>query len=110
MPTTKHSGNKASRGRRASSRQESEPQVMAGDGETRLTEDERRRMVAEAAYYRAMQRGFAAGGEVDDWLAAEREINEQFAAAGNRVMTRKGAPIRPKGKPEGVGAASRSVQ
>ena len=34
----------------------------------------RRRRVAEAAYYRAQRRGFAPGGEVDDWLEAEREI------------------------------------
>ena len=34
----------------------------------------RRRRVAEAAYYRAQQRGFAPGGEVDDWLEAEKEI------------------------------------
>ena len=45
------------------------------NSETRLSDDERRRMVAEAAYYRAEQRGFSAGGEVDDWLAAEREIS-----------------------------------
>lgn len=34
----------------------------------------RQRMIAEAAYYHAMQRGFAAGGELEDWLAAEVEI------------------------------------
>jgi hypothetical protein len=34
----------------------------------------RRRRVAEAAYYRAQRRGFSPGGEVDDWLEAEREI------------------------------------
>ncbi|HJQ62519.1 MAG TPA: DUF2934 domain-containing protein [Burkholderiales bacterium] len=37
-------------------------------------------MIAEAAYYRAQQRGFSAGGEVDDWLAAEREVAQQFQA------------------------------
>ena len=35
---------------------------------------ERRRKVAEAAYYRAERRGFAPGGEDTDWLAAEHEI------------------------------------
>jgi hypothetical protein len=35
----------------------------------------RRAMIAEAAYFRAERRGFAAGGEVDDWLAAETEID-----------------------------------
>ncbi len=32
------------------------------------------KMTADAAYYRALQRGFAAGCELDDWLAAEQEI------------------------------------
>lgn len=31
--------------------------------------------IAEAAYRRAEQRGFAPGGELDDWLAAEREFD-----------------------------------
>jgi hypothetical protein len=31
-------------------------------------------MVAEAAYYRADHRGFAAGYELCDWLEAEKEI------------------------------------
>lgn len=36
--------------------------------------EERWQMIATAAYYRAQQRGFAPGGELDDWLAAEAEI------------------------------------
>ena len=36
---------------------------------------ERQRMIAEAAYFRAMQRGFNGGDPLDDWLAAEREIS-----------------------------------
>ena len=27
-----------------------------------------------AAYYRAERRGFAPGGEVEDWIEAEREV------------------------------------
>lgn len=34
----------------------------------------RRRRIAEAAYYRAVDRGFASGYEWDDWLAAEAEL------------------------------------
>lgn len=30
--------------------------------------------VREAAYYRALQRGFAPGLELEDWLAAEHEV------------------------------------
>lgn len=47
-----------------------------GGGADRLiSADERRRMIAEAAYFRALRRGFAAGNPVDDWLTAEREIS-----------------------------------
>jgi hypothetical protein len=31
-------------------------------------------MTAEAAYYRAERRGFEPGHELDDWIAAEGEI------------------------------------
>ena len=34
-------------------------------------------LVAEKAYYRALARGFAPGHELEDWLAAEAEVNEQ---------------------------------
>jgi hypothetical protein len=30
--------------------------------------------IAEAAYYRALARGFEPGQEMEDWLAAEREL------------------------------------
>ena len=36
---------------------------------------ERGRMIAEAAYYRAQKRGFAPGADLEDWFAAEREID-----------------------------------
>jgi hypothetical protein len=35
---------------------------------------ERQRMISEAAYYRFMRRGYAHGGDLDDWLAAEAEL------------------------------------
>lgn len=38
---------------------------------------DRRRKVAEAAYYRAERRGFAPGAEDSDWLEAEHEIGWQ---------------------------------
>lgn len=31
-------------------------------------------MIAKAAYFKAMQRNFVAGHEMDDWLAAEADI------------------------------------
>jgi hypothetical protein len=45
-----------------------------------VTADDRRQMIAEAAYLRAEKRGFAPGGEVEDWLAAETEVDALLAA------------------------------
>jgi len=44
-----------------------------------FTESERRHaMIADAAYFRAAARGFAAGHETEDWLDAEREIDDRL--------------------------------
>ena len=40
-----------------------------------MDNDERHRKVAEAAYYRAQQRGFSGSSELEDWLEAEREFD-----------------------------------
>lgn len=40
-----------------------------------ISPDLRQQMIAEAAYLRAEQRGFGAGDPLDDWLAAEREVD-----------------------------------
>jgi|KBSSwiStaDraftv2_1062776.scaffolds.fasta_scaffold1330898_2 hypothetical protein len=44
-------------------------------GDPRLSPEERHRLIAEAAYFRASRRGFDGGAEVEDWLAAEAEID-----------------------------------
>jgi hypothetical protein len=38
----------------------------------------RRQMVAAEAYFRAERRGFAAGQEVEDWIAAESMVDSRF--------------------------------
>jgi hypothetical protein len=43
---------------------------------TAVSEEERRRLIAEVAYMRAQARGFKGGDPMDDWLSAEREINK----------------------------------
>lgn len=40
-----------------------------------ISPEERQRMIEEAAYLRAAQRGFQGGDPLADWLAAEAEIN-----------------------------------
>jgi hypothetical protein len=38
----------------------------------------RRQMVAAEAYFRAERRGFTAGQEVEDWIAAESVVDSRF--------------------------------
>jgi hypothetical protein len=46
-----------------------------------VTADERRALIATAAYLRAESRGFAAGHEDEDWIAAEIEVDARLAHA-----------------------------
>mgnify|MGYP001815371996 FL=1 len=41
-----------------------------------ITSEERWKMIAVAAYHKAEQRGFAPGGELQDWAEAEHEVDE----------------------------------
>lgn len=43
--------------------------------ESGMDKEERRQMIAEAAYYRYQNRGYDPGCDVDDWLAAEEEVD-----------------------------------
>lgn len=43
-----------------------------------LAPEHRRQMIAIAAYYKAQRRGFAPGGELQDWLDAEQEVELLF--------------------------------
>jgi DUF2934 family protein len=40
-------------------------------------------MIAEAAYFRAEKRGFEAGHELEDWLAAEQDVEQQIQQQGS---------------------------
>ena len=40
---------------------------------------ERRQLIAQAAFRRAQQRGFGVGKELDDWLAAEAEVDYELS-------------------------------
>ncbi len=47
-------------------------------GPKSIDPDVRRRLVAAEAYFRAERRGFAAGHELEDWVAAEAAVDSQF--------------------------------
>lgn len=40
-----------------------------------ITAEERHRRIAEAAYYRALRRGFHGGSDLEDWFESEAEID-----------------------------------
>jgi hypothetical protein len=46
--------------------------------------ESREARIAEAAYWRAERRGFTAGQELDDWLAAEQEVDNDIAQRARR--------------------------
>ena len=43
--------------------------------------EQRAALIAEAAFFRAEKRGFATGHEVEDWLAAESEVDAKLMHA-----------------------------
>ncbi|MGD8914352.1 MAG: DUF2934 domain-containing protein [Candidatus Thiodiazotropha sp.] len=43
-------------------------------------EEEKRRLIEEAAYFIAERRGFQGDMVLDDWLQAEREVNSRSAS------------------------------
>lgn len=43
---------------------------------------DRHQLITEAAYRRAEARGFVAGHELDDWLAAEAEVDARLQGEG----------------------------
>jgi hypothetical protein len=53
-----------------------DPRLLVADA-VQLDPQTRHRMIAEAAYQRAAQRGFQGGSALADWLAAEAEIDAQ---------------------------------
>jgi len=40
--------------------------------------EQRRAMIAEAAYYRSVRRSFEPGHELEDWLLAESDVDSKL--------------------------------
>jgi hypothetical protein len=45
---------------------------------TKVSAGQRRQMIAEAAYFRAEERGFRGGDPTEDWYAAERDVDARL--------------------------------
>jgi len=55
---------------------ESGAAIMKSARRRERTAEERHQMIAEAAYYRALRRGFHGGSDLEDWLDSEAEIDQ----------------------------------
>lgn len=71
-------------------------------------DDERRDRIAVAAYYNAERRGFQDGGEMDDWLQAEREVDGRASKKGPKGEVSAGAVAR-RGQPDSEAAVPRNL-
>ncbi len=49
-----------------------------GNARAELSPEEVYRLIQETAYFKAKQRGFAPGGEVQDWIEAEAEVRRRL--------------------------------
>ncbi len=52
------------------------PNSHSTSGGTIIDSAMREKLVSEAAYFRAERRDFSPGGELEDWIAAEREVDQ----------------------------------
>lgn len=50
----------------------------SGQAANPMSSEIQSRMIAEAAYYKAAERNFQGGDPVQDWLAAEVDIQTQY--------------------------------
>jgi len=50
------------------------PSAFNDSARADISPDELRKLISEAAYYRAKRRGFAPGHELEDWVQAEAEV------------------------------------
>ena len=49
-----------------------------GNGAAKLSPEEVYRLIQESAYFKAKERGFAPGNEVQDWIEAEAEVRRRL--------------------------------
>jgi hypothetical protein len=52
-----------------------QPEKKPAETEPCISLEERFQMISEVAYFKAKRRGFLAGDELADWLAAEAEVD-----------------------------------
>jgi hypothetical protein len=61
------------------------PQMtFGGNAQVEVSPEELRKLISEAAYFRAKQRGFAPGYEQEDWIQAEAEVMRRIGSRQGR--------------------------
>jgi hypothetical protein len=89
-PTDRSSGERGERRRGAKSTPSAlpAPPLVPVSSEleamTAISSEERRALIAQAAYFRAERRGFQPGHEAEDWSAAEQEVDRTLRQASMR--------------------------
>lgn len=53
-------------------------QAFSDDTRADLSPEQVYRLIQETAYFKAKARGFAPGGEVQDWIEAEAEVRQRI--------------------------------
>jgi hypothetical protein len=53
----------------------------SGGVRAQVASEDTRRQIAEAAYFRAQERGFEPGHELEDWVEAESEVMGRISGA-----------------------------
>jgi hypothetical protein len=81
IPTVEATESAPASSRRATRRAKPKTKGNPGAAVEQVTEEARRAMIAKAAYFHAERRGFAPGGEAQDWLRAEAEVDALLRAA-----------------------------
>jgi hypothetical protein len=58
--------------------------TFTGNAQAEVSPEELRKLIEEAAYFRAKQRGFAPGYELEDWIQAEAEVMRRIGGRQQR--------------------------
>jgi hypothetical protein len=58
--------------------------TFSGNAQAEVSPEELRKLILEAAYFRAKQRGFTPGFELEDWIQAEAEVMSRIGSPQGR--------------------------
>ncbi|HTY64682.1 MAG TPA: DUF2934 domain-containing protein [Acidobacteriota bacterium] len=74
----------------------SEEILAAGPSIKGISSEEKFQLIAEAAYFRSEKRSFTPGYELEDWLAAETEVETKLSDIGTSMESQSHVDRRPR--------------